>query len=100
MTLKKMLVTIAYISCSSDFPLHFEDYWMCEHHTLGLSLYDPTFDLKQMYVTVTYVSWSSDFTLYLQDFDGWVPYFKIVRQCDPNFDLKINIGQDDIYFMV
>ena len=40
-----MSVTVNYISWSSDFALHLEDYLMYEHHTLGLSV-SMTFDLK------------------------------------------------------
>ena len=91
-------VTVTYISWSSDFVLHLEDYLMYEHHTLGLYR---TFDLKinvglcDLYFMVEWFCLISP-----RLFDAWVSYLQIMRQCDPNFDLKVNISQQDLYFIV
>ena len=78
-------VTVTYISWSSDSALYLEDYFMYEHHYLGLW---------------TYISWSSDCALYLQDYFMYEHHcFGIMNQYDPTHHLKINVCHCDLYFM-
>ena len=96
------MVTMTYISRSSDFAVYLELHFDVWTSYFGImSPCDPTFDLKMnVGCCDLMVQWFCH--IFWRPFDIWACTlgFRIMSLCDLTFDLKINVGPCDLYFTV